>query len=123
MWVEIGHAAPLGEPLHITGRALRVHGFGAVLLRKDPLADGGLGLLEPELAEKRQRILAHIDGTGFPVLGRVQIHSLVLGVAEVPGDGQGSRIEIHVFPPERTTLSTPDTRVNQDVDQVVGEKG
>ena len=117
MRVEIGHAAPLGEPLHIAGRALRVHGFGTVFLRKDPLTDGGLGLLEPKLAEKRQRILAHIDGTGFPVLGRIQIHPFVLGVAQIPGDGQGSCLEIHVFPPERTTLSPPDARINQDVNE------
>ncbi len=111
--MEVLDAVPLAEPLEVAGRRLGVHHVRLALLRENPLADTGSGLLTLVLAQELQHGRIDVDGPGLAALGGVQIDALMGRVAQVPGDRYRAGLEVDVLPLEGAALSAPDAGVDQ----------
>ena len=117
MRVQTGDSTAVRELFEVSRGALRVHRLRAVILCEYPLTNDRTVLLRLKLFKEGQRFVAYVNCAGLPVFRRVQINALFLRIAKISGDCEGSRREIHIFPPERATLAAPDARINQDTDK------
>lgn len=117
MRVEILNAVPLTESLEVARRRLGIHHVRLALLRKDPLADTGSGLLVLVLAQELQYRRIDVDGPGLSTLGSVQVDALVGRVAKVAADRYRTGLEVDILPLEGTALSPTDAGVDQQPEE------
>ena len=117
MRVEILNAVPLAESLEVARRCLGIHHVRLALLRKDPLADTGSGLLVLVLAQELQYGRIDVDGPGLSTLRSVQVDALVGRVAKVAADRYRTGLEVDVFPLEGAALSPTDAGVDQQPEE------